>query len=94
MSDERVQVATGNLHLGSKDHFVVMGYPVNVASRLQAATKEHNNNFIVSSAAYGLLNVPLIESKVVGINLKGVAALCEVHLVGSAYAFQFQIEGL
>jgi adenylate cyclase len=34
------KVATGNFYLGSKDHFVVMGYPVNVASRLQAATKE------------------------------------------------------
>jgi adenylate cyclase len=80
------KVATGNLHLGSKDHFVVMGYPVNVASRLQAATKELNNNFIVSSAAYKLLNAPLNESKAVRVNLKGVTAPCEVHLVGSAYA--------
>ncbi|MFZ6012064.1 MAG: adenylate/guanylate cyclase domain-containing protein [Bacteroidota bacterium] len=46
------KVATGNLHLGAHDHFVVMGYAVNVASRLQAATKELNNNFIISSAVY------------------------------------------
>jgi adenylate cyclase len=80
------KVATGNLHLGAKDHFVVMGYPVNVASRLQAATKELNNNFIVSSAAYRLLAAFLNESQPVKVNLKGVAGPCEVHLVGNAYA--------
>jgi adenylate cyclase len=80
------RVATGNLHLGSKDHFVVMGYPVNVASRLQAATKELNNNFVVSAAAYNLLRTPIEKSMAMKVNLKGVTAPCEVHLVGSAYA--------
>lgn len=80
------RVATGNLHLGSKDHFVVMGYPVNVASRLQAATKELNNNFVVSAAAYKLLRAPFEKSRMMKVNLKGVTAPCEVHLLGSAYA--------
>ena len=80
------KVATGNLHLGSKDHFVVMGYPVNVASRLQTATKELNNNFIVSSAVYKVLQNPLLKSKPVKVNLKGVTGSCEVHLMGKAYA--------
>jgi adenylate cyclase len=79
------KVATGNLHLGSKNHFVVMGYPVNVASRLQAATKELNNNFIVSSAVYKVLKNPLQNNKPVKVNLKGVTGSCDVHLIGKSY---------
>lgn len=80
------KVATGNLHLGSNDHFVVMGYPVNVASRLQAATKELNNNFIVSSAVFNVLKNPLLNCAPVKANLKGVTGPCELHLIGKAYA--------
>ena len=80
------KVATGNLHLGSKDHFVVMGYPVNVASRLQTATKELNNNFIISSAVFKMLKSPQPNSSPVRVNLKGVTRPCELHLIGKAYA--------
>jgi adenylate cyclase len=80
------KVATGNLHLGSKDHFVVMGYPVNVASRLQTATKELNNNFIISSAVFNMLKRPQPDSCPVKVNLKGVTHPCELHLIGRAYA--------
>jgi adenylate cyclase len=80
------KVATGNLHLGSKDHFVVMGYPVNVASRLQSATKELNNNFIVSSAVFKMLKRPQQNNNAVKVSLKGVTRPCELHLIGKAYA--------
>jgi adenylate cyclase len=80
------KVATGNLHLGSKDHLVVMGYPVNVASRLQTATRELNNNFIVSSAVFKMLKNPKSKSKPVKVSLKGVTDPCELHLIGKAYA--------
>ena len=80
------KVAVGNLHLGSKDHFVVMGYAVNVASRLQAATKELNNNFIVSSEVFRIVNNPLLQGETVKANLKGVSDPCEMHLIGRAYA--------
>ena len=80
------KVAVGNLHLGSKDHFVVMGYAVNVASRLQAGTKELNNNFIVSSEVFRTLNNPLLQGETVKANLKGVSDPCEMHLIGRAYA--------
>ena len=80
------KVATGNLHLGSKDHFVVMGYPVNVASRLQTATKELNNNFIISSAVFKMLKNPQPNSNPVRVNLKGVTRACDLHLIGKAYA--------
>lgn len=80
------KVATGNLHLGAKDHFVIMGYPVNVASRLQAATKELNNNFIVSAAVFELLERPMHDTQPIKINLKGVTDPCDVHLIGRSYA--------
>lgn len=80
------KVAVGSLHLGSKDHFVVMGYAVNVASRLQAATKELNNNFIVSSDVFRIVNNPLLQGETVKASLKGVSDPCEMHLIGRAYA--------
>jgi len=79
------KVATGNIHLGSKDHFIVMGYPVNVASRLQATTKELNNNFIVSSDVFNLLKNPPADSPTATVNLKGVTDRCELHLIGKPY---------
>ncbi len=79
------KVATGSLHLGSKDHFVVMGYAVNVASRIQAATKELNNNFIVSSEAFKMLKNPVSTHEPINIQLKGVTDSCDVHLLGRSY---------
>ena len=80
------KVATGNLHLGSKDHLVVMGHAVNVASRLQSATKELNNNFIVSSTVFKALKTPPLHSVPVRINLKGMTSPYELHLLGKSYA--------
>ncbi len=79
------KVATGTLQLGPKSHFIVMGHPVNIASRLQATTKELNNNFIVSSSVYKMLNDPL-RSEPVKVNLKGVRDAVEVYFMGTAYA--------
>jgi adenylate cyclase len=80
------KVATGNLQLGMKEHFVVMGYPVNVASRLQSATRQLNNNFIVSSEVFRMLkNAALLNNKALAIDLKGLSVPCEVHLIGMAY---------
>lgn len=80
------KVAVGNLHLGSKDHCVIMGYAVNIASRLQSATKEFNNNFIVSSDVFKILNHTLLPGEKVKAKLKGVTDPCELHLIGRAYA--------
>lgn len=79
------KVATGNLQLGSKDHMVVMGYPVNVASRLQAATKDLNNNFIISSAAYRALEKRPLQNQPITTTLKGITEPCELHLIGTSY---------
>lgn len=79
------RVATGNLYLDSKDHLVVMGYPVNVASRLQAATKALGNNFIVSADVFRMLKNPAVTNLPVKVNLKGMKDVVEIHLIGKPY---------
>lgn len=79
------KVATGNICLNGRDHLIVMGYPVNIASRLEAATKELNNNFIISSTVFELLVTPPVN-RTATINLKGVAEPCRLHLIGKNYS--------
>lgn len=79
------KVATGNILLGSKEHTIVMGYPVNVAARLQSATKEVNNNFVVSGAAFDLLDAAPVDVPTACIQLKGVSAAVPLHLLGQKY---------
>jgi adenylate cyclase len=79
------KVATGSLHLNTEDHLVVMGLPVNVASRLQSATKELNNNFIVSSDVVNILKDTLSYSHSVMLSLKGVSGMCEAYPIGQVY---------
>src|SRR5450432_1476615 len=78
------KVVSGTVRVGSENHWVVMGYAVNIASRLQTATKELNNDFIVSSEIYDLLK----ESQVVkpqSIVLKGVTNPLVVYSIGKPY---------
>jgi len=79
------RVATGSINLGGENHKIVMGYPVNIASRLEAATKELNNNFIVSSRVYELWDGHTNEEAMVEINLKGVSEPYKIHLLGRPY---------
>lgn len=75
----------GTIRLGNEDHLVVMGHPVNVAARLQNATKELNNNFIISSAVFDLLAETLPPHQTAVVHLKGISEPVEVHLLGAAY---------
>jgi adenylate cyclase len=78
------KVVSGTVRVGSENHWVVMGYAVNIASRLQTATKELNNDFIVSSEVYDLLNdAPVLQPK--SIVLKGVTNPLEVYSIGKPY---------
>ncbi|HEV7423738.1 MAG TPA: adenylate/guanylate cyclase domain-containing protein, partial [Candidatus Paceibacterota bacterium] len=78
------KVVSGTVRVGSQMHWVVMGYAVNIASRLQTATKELNNDFIVSSEVYDLLNDssgPQPQSVI----LKGVTNPLVVYSIGKPY---------
>jgi adenylate cyclase len=48
------RVISGVIQIGSEERMIVMGYPVNIASRLQNATKLLNNSFVISSEVYNL----------------------------------------
>lgn len=76
----------GNIRMGSENHMVVMGHAVNIASRLQNATKELNNNFIISSDVFHLLQTPLAEHQTTSIQLKGISKPLQVHLLGKPYS--------
>lgn len=79
------KVIVGNVGIGLSHNLTVMGYPVNVASRLQAATKELNNSFVISVLAYRLLNDPPYSAGCAYLNLKGVSSAYEVKLIGKPY---------
>ena len=78
------KVVSGSIRLGDAEHTIVMGYPVNIASRLQNATKTLNNNFIVSAAFYNLLQQPPM-APFRSIRVKGIANALRVFLMGKAY---------
>jgi len=61
----------------------VMGLPVNIAARLQSATKELNNDFLLSEEVYSLLNIHEIEMAT--IPLRGVSDAQNVRLAGQPY---------
>jgi adenylate cyclase len=78
------KVVSGAVTLGKEDRSVVMGYPVNIASRLQDATKELNNDLIVSGEIYSLLiDPPVLQAKT--IMLRGISNPLSVYSLGKAY---------
>lgn len=79
------KVIVGNVGIGLSDNLTVMGYPVNIAARLQAATKELNNSFVISALAYRLLKDPPYSVGCSYLNLKGVSNAYEVKLIGKPY---------
>ena len=78
------KVVSGTVRVGTEDHSIVMGYAVNVASRLQNATKELNNDFIVSSEIYNLL-INSSTLKPQSIFVKGISSPLAVYLMGKPY---------
>ena len=77
-------VIVGNIGIGVNNNLTVMGLPVNIASRLQGATKEVNNSFLMSHEAFLMLyEWPAAEQK--EIELKGVKENLKVHLLGNPY---------
>ncbi|WP_066507741.1 adenylate/guanylate cyclase domain-containing protein [Rufibacter sp. DG15C] len=81
------KVIYGNVGIGLNNNLTVMGYPVNIAARLQAATKEVNNSFVISQRAYSLLKNPPYSMDSTMLSLKGVRTEFEVQLIGKPYQY-------
>ncbi|PVY37338.1 adenylate/guanylate cyclase domain-containing protein [Pontibacter virosus] len=79
------KVVVGNVGIGLSHNLTVMGFPVNIAARLQASTKELNNSFVISAVAYRLLRNPPYAVGCDYLNLKGVSTPYEVKMIGKPY---------
>jgi adenylate cyclase len=79
------KVVSGEVKIAFHNRPIVMGFAVNIASRLQNATKEFNNNLIVSEDIYNLLaHRASWESRT--ILLKGVSYPVTIYLLGQPYS--------
>ena len=78
------KVITGSIVINKRSQLTVMGLPVNIAARLQAATRVLNNNFIASSYCYSLIqNKPAFP--ILRISLKGITEDQQIYLLGTSF---------
>jgi adenylate cyclase len=80
------KVIVGKTGVKEYHPYTVMGFPVNVAARLEAATKELNNDFIISDYAYKFLN-QTNNAQEKQIKLKGITEPFHVRLIGRSYNY-------
>ena len=78
------RVIVGNIGIGVNNNLTVMGLPVVIASRLQAATRQLNNTMVVSDEAYQLLSAPTTSTEA-EVQLKGVLRDVRVRLMGRPF---------
>ena len=83
------KVILGEKGIGETQILTAMGFPVNVAARLETATKELNNNFIISEEVYNLLDGKIESAEQKQIKLKGISEPLCVRLIGEKYVFDY-----
>ena len=79
------KVIYGHVGIGVEDALSVIGFPVNTAARIEAATKQLNNSLLVSESAYKILPASRQDVVSAEIELKGVRDPCRVYLLGRPY---------
>jgi adenylate cyclase len=79
------KVFVGEFGLDGAPQLSVMGLPVNIASRLQAKTRELNNDFLISEYAYQLLASNGDSSSYSTVDLRGVSQRQQIRLAGKPY---------
>jgi adenylate cyclase len=78
------KVIVGNIGIGVNNNLTVTGLSVNIAARLQAATKELDNSFLISDHAFSFLaDQPQAASQL--IKLKGIKEKVTVRLMGTSF---------
>lgn len=83
------KVILGEKGIGETQIFTAMGFAVNVAARLETATKELNNNFIVSEDVFRLLDGKINSAVQKQIKLKGITEPFCVRLIGEKYLIDY-----
>ncbi|HEX2532498.1 MAG TPA: adenylate/guanylate cyclase domain-containing protein [Chitinophagaceae bacterium] len=78
-------VIMGNVGLGINNNLTVMGLPVNIASRLQTATKEAGNSILLSAEAARYLERPPGDALRVNLHLKGIGEAVPAYRMGRTY---------
>jgi adenylate cyclase len=80
------KVFIGEFGLDGASALSVMGLPVNIAARLQAKTKELNNDLLISEEAYHMLTAdnPVFDQQTV--NLQGISHRQQIRLAGKPYS--------
>jgi adenylate cyclase len=76
----------GEFGLDNASQLSVMGLPVNIASRLQAKTKELNNDLIISEDAYRLITDDKAIATHQTVQLQGISTGQQVRLAGKPYS--------
>ena len=79
------RVFVGKFGLDAPAQLSVMGLPVNIASRLQAKTKELNNDMLISEYAYSMINNIDPGSDKQTVHLQGIAQNQQIRLAGKPY---------
>jgi adenylate cyclase len=79
------KVIMGKVRIADKYTESIMGMPVNIAARLQAMTRELNNNIIISEElakrSTASFTTPLTHAK-----LKGIDNDIPIYLIGKPFA--------
>jgi len=79
------KVYVGEFALDGPAQLSVMGLPVNIASRLQAKTKELNNDLLISENAYQLLEPESLVFDQRTVNLQGISHGQQIRLAGKPF---------
>ena len=86
------KVFVGEFGLDETPQLSVMGLPVNIASRIQAKTKELNNDFLLSEDAYQLLVDEEAVVRYQTVQLQGIRNEQQVRLVGKPYSMYDDVD--
>lgn len=79
------KVIVGKVRIGDKYTESIMGIPVNIAARLQAMTRDLNNNIIISEEVGRRSNASFTQP-LTHLKLKGIDNDIAVYLVGQPFA--------
>lgn len=82
------KVFVGEFGLDNAPQLSVMGLPVNIAARLQAKTKDLDNDLLISEYAYQYISPATEDAGLLNVALQGIEQQQQVRLAGKSYRNQ------